>query len=353
MSSERIFVSHSHKDEEITQRVVEDSHRAGAEVWVDVAGLSHGNFMQHIDEALARCAWMVLVLTPSAIASQYVADEVYSALHRIKQGHMRDVIPILAAPCAPGAIPPQWDVLQRYDATRDYAAAIAGVLRAIGLPSAADESGPTAPSHSEETLASLLAQGDTHVAQKEWAQATISYQRATKLDATSFLAWANFGRTLDEMKRYAEGLIACNRALALDDQKQWVWHNKGVALHCLKRYEEALAAYDKALALDPKYVASWSSKGSCLSDLGKHEEALAVYEQALTLDPNYSFAWNSKGWTLHSIKHDEEALDAYECALAADPKYAQAWTNKATSLRALGRESEAIEADRHAKELEG
>ena len=51
---------------------------------------------------------------------------------------------MLAAPCAPGSIPPQWDVLQRYDATHDYADALAGVLRAVGLtPTAASTPSPT------------------------------------------------------------------------------------------------------------------------------------------------------------------------------------------------------------------
>lgn len=134
MTQPRIFVSHSHKDEDFTQRLVDDLHEAGAEVWVDVAGITHGNFMQRIDEALEHCDWLVLVLTPNALASQYVKDEVYAALHRVKQGYMRDVIPMLAAPCAPGTIPAQWDLLHRYDATQDYAAALAGVLRAVGLP---------------------------------------------------------------------------------------------------------------------------------------------------------------------------------------------------------------------------
>ena len=134
----RLFVSHSHKDDVFTQRLVSDLHAAGAEVWVDVAGIRHGNFMQRIDEALQRCDWMVLVLTPSAIASRYVEEEVYTALHRVKQGYMRAVIPMLATSCVPGSIPPQWDVLQRYDATHSYPTALARLLIALGLAQQSD-----------------------------------------------------------------------------------------------------------------------------------------------------------------------------------------------------------------------
>lgn len=133
VSQPRIFVSHSHKDDHFTQRLVDDLHAAGAQVWVDKVGITNGNFMQRIDEALQQCDWMVLVLTPDAIASKYVQNEVYTALHRVQQGYMRDVIPLLAAPCAPGSIPPQWDVLHRYDATRDFDGALGGLMRALQL----------------------------------------------------------------------------------------------------------------------------------------------------------------------------------------------------------------------------
>ena len=122
----RIFVSHGHKDDEFTQLLVDDLHRAGAVVWVDVAGITHGNFMQRTDEALTHYGWLVLLLTDNALASPYVKDEVCAALHWVKQGYMYDVVPVLSAPCTPGTIPPQWDVLQRHDAIQGYAAALAG-----------------------------------------------------------------------------------------------------------------------------------------------------------------------------------------------------------------------------------
>jgi hypothetical protein len=137
MADPRIFVSYSHQDTPFAERLVGDLQKAGAQVWYDVSGIDYGNFMRRLDQALTQCEWMVLVLTPSAIASEYVNEEVYTALQRVKQGHMRAVIPVLAAPCEAGSIPPQWDVIQRYDATVDYTNALARLLRAIGLESKA------------------------------------------------------------------------------------------------------------------------------------------------------------------------------------------------------------------------
>lgn len=134
----RIFVSHSHCDDAITTRLVEDLRRAGADVWVDMTGMDPGNFMQRISQALDTHEWMVLILTPAAIASQYVQTEVFTVLHRVQQGTMRAVIPVLAVPCASGSIPALWDALHRFDATRNYTDALAGVLQAIGLATPRD-----------------------------------------------------------------------------------------------------------------------------------------------------------------------------------------------------------------------
>lgn len=159
----RVFVSHSHKDDAFTQRLVDDLTAAGASVWVDKQGIRHGNFMQEIDKALASCDWMVLVLTPNAIASPYVKDEVYTALHRVKQGYMRAVIPILATACVPSSIPPQWDVLHRYDGTRDYDSAVAGIIRAIGLHHA---KAPRGGAGYTSPTSQLAASASPHTAQR-------------------------------------------------------------------------------------------------------------------------------------------------------------------------------------------
>lgn len=133
MAAPKVFVTYTRKDREITERLVDDLQQAGAELWMDVDAIRSGNFVQAIDKALVQCDWLLLVLSPNAIASDYVPEETYTALHRVKQGYMKGVIPVLVASCIPGSIPPQWDVLQRYDASQDYAAALAGVVGGVGL----------------------------------------------------------------------------------------------------------------------------------------------------------------------------------------------------------------------------
>lgn len=129
----RVFVSHSHKDDEFTLRLVGDLRASGADVWVDTAEIRYDDFLRKINEGLSGRQWLVLVMTPDALTSRYVQMEVNAALHQVIEGRMRAVIPVLAKPCALADIPITWAPLHRYDATRDYAAGLAGLRQAMGL----------------------------------------------------------------------------------------------------------------------------------------------------------------------------------------------------------------------------
>ena len=169
MAQTRIFVSHSPIDESVTGRLVDDLRRAGADPWAyqaDVinADLIDADVKRHIDEILdetldeirTHSDWLVLVQSPNAIASPQVRAEVDEALLRVNQGSMRGVIPFLVVPCAPGTIPPQWDALRRYDATHNYASALAGLLLQLGL--APDAQFPSVSREHDDDHSSIASQ---------------------------------------------------------------------------------------------------------------------------------------------------------------------------------------------------
>jgi hypothetical protein len=72
-------------------------------------------------------------MTPEALRSRWVREEVNSALNQVRRGRMHAVIPVVAMPVDEDEVPPLWAALQRYDATVDYDRALAGLCRAIGL----------------------------------------------------------------------------------------------------------------------------------------------------------------------------------------------------------------------------
>jgi hypothetical protein len=131
----RVFVSHHHSPEEdaFTARLVADLEAAGADVWVDTEGITSDDFVQKISEGLAGRQWLVLVMTPGAIASPWVRREVNAALSEVTARRMLGVIPFVMNPCREEDIPVIWRPLHRYNATNGYVTARDGLLQAIGL----------------------------------------------------------------------------------------------------------------------------------------------------------------------------------------------------------------------------
>jgi hypothetical protein len=133
----RVFVSHhrSPTEDAFTNRLVADLQTAGADVWLDTERIPSGDFVSKINEGLAGRQWLVLVMTPDAIKSTWVRAEVNAAISQVNAGRMLGVIPVVAMACDESDIPLLWANLQRYDATRDYQAAVAGLLHAFGVTS--------------------------------------------------------------------------------------------------------------------------------------------------------------------------------------------------------------------------
>jgi formylglycine-generating enzyme required for sulfatase activity len=131
----RVFVSHHHSPDEdrFTAQLVRDLQAAGADVWVDDQGITSDDFVQKISEGLAGRQWLVLVMTPAALASPWVRREVNAALNEQTANRMQGVLPLVLQSCAEQEIPMLWRPLHRYDATQDASATIARLLGALGL----------------------------------------------------------------------------------------------------------------------------------------------------------------------------------------------------------------------------
>jgi hypothetical protein len=140
-------VSHHHSPEEdaFTARLVTDLEAAGADVWVDTSGITSDDFIKRINEGMEGRHWLVLVMTPTALASPWVQREVNVALNEVTAQRMRGVLPLVTLPCRERDIPLLWRTLHRYDATRDYASALRRVVEELGLGTPAIPPVPISP----------------------------------------------------------------------------------------------------------------------------------------------------------------------------------------------------------------
>jgi hypothetical protein len=130
----RVFLSHATEDNDFTRRLERDLRASRVEVWVDFNEVKADDFYEHINVGLWKSNWLVLVVTPMALAPNktVIRREVNTAMGMTDTGEMRGITAVVAKPFDIHTMPPLWRNLHRYDATQNYKAALQGLLRALG-----------------------------------------------------------------------------------------------------------------------------------------------------------------------------------------------------------------------------
>lgn len=76
-----VFLSHSAKDRRFLKRLAAVLRSHGLSVWFSEHGVrGAAQWHDEIGAALARCDWMIVILSPAAIASRWVKREVTHAI---------------------------------------------------------------------------------------------------------------------------------------------------------------------------------------------------------------------------------------------------------------------------------
>ena len=149
---QRIFLSHSSKDHEFCVRLVDDLRRILGDddaVWYDAHGGLHGGdaWWHKIEHELNTRTTFIVVLSPDAVASAWVNDEIDIAWrrknHADSASRMR-LIPLLLRPCA---IRPSLESLQivSFQPPKAYETALQDLLTALTLPSQSAGGQKTSP----------------------------------------------------------------------------------------------------------------------------------------------------------------------------------------------------------------
>ena len=93
----KIFLSHTRDDDADTRRVGEFLEEVGFKVWIDHR-LGAGNFREEIARHLDTSDWLVIILSPSALVSVGVREEVEYVLDLMKRQKIQ-MIPFLIKEC--------------------------------------------------------------------------------------------------------------------------------------------------------------------------------------------------------------------------------------------------------------
>ena len=133
----RIFLSHSHKDNEFCKRLAQSLYSAldndVASVWYDVEGINGGDawWNKAVQELTSRNIFLV-VLSPDAVASKWVTDEIAIAWKQKNDAATgKRIIPVVYKPCK---VPSDLETLQvvSFLPPKPFNVAFGELLRAIG-----------------------------------------------------------------------------------------------------------------------------------------------------------------------------------------------------------------------------
>ncbi|MFI5273174.1 MAG: tetratricopeptide repeat protein [Ktedonobacterales bacterium] len=132
----RVFISHSTRDNDFGLRLAADLRGAlGGEesaVWLDASGGLHGGdiWLDQIAAELTSREVFLIILSPAALASAWVRDELRMAWKQRNSASNKVIIPVLAEPCA---VPEYLATIQfiSFVPPRPYEEAFGEVLAAV------------------------------------------------------------------------------------------------------------------------------------------------------------------------------------------------------------------------------
>jgi hypothetical protein len=140
MSVEEVkyFLSYTRQDSAFVLKLATELREAGVNLWLDQLDIVGGQrWDRAVQTALETCQGMIAVLSPQALASNNVLDEVSYALDEEKV-----VIPILWRSCA---IPVRLRRIHYIDFTVDYNTGFSQLLKALQSEQAQETTAPPAP----------------------------------------------------------------------------------------------------------------------------------------------------------------------------------------------------------------
>ncbi|HEV7921695.1 MAG TPA: toll/interleukin-1 receptor domain-containing protein [Thermoanaerobaculia bacterium] len=127
-----VFLSHSHWDHPFTQKLAKTLREHGIACWYaekDIRGAEQWH--REIGDALQRCDWFLVVLTPEAVDSTWVERELIYALR--KERYNGRVIPLLRKDCDYENLSWTLPALQIIDVRKKYGDALRELLRIWGI----------------------------------------------------------------------------------------------------------------------------------------------------------------------------------------------------------------------------
>ncbi|MFH0843718.1 MAG: toll/interleukin-1 receptor domain-containing protein [Bacteroidota bacterium] len=130
MKQNNVFISHSSKDKEFVDRLVNDLAKVGVPVWYDKFDIRLGESIPgKINEGISNSKYFLIVLSNNAINSRWVNEELNAALIKQINSNGTFIIPILLEDCS---VPPLLNHRSFADFRTEYGSGLNTILMFFG-----------------------------------------------------------------------------------------------------------------------------------------------------------------------------------------------------------------------------
>jgi len=127
-----LFFSYARADAEFALKLAKSLRSAGANLWIDQLDIQAGDHWDRaVEQALMNAESILVILSPTAVDSKNVMDEVSFALDKNKR-----IVPVLYQACT---IPFRLRRLQHVDFTADFSQGLERLLGDLGLKRSSEE----------------------------------------------------------------------------------------------------------------------------------------------------------------------------------------------------------------------
>jgi hypothetical protein len=98
--SPSVFISHCHSDKRFAKKLAKDLLNIGVRVWIDEAEIKLGDsLIKKIQEGIDQVDYLVVVLSPESVSSEWVSREIDIAMNQEINGRRVKVLPLLYKTC--------------------------------------------------------------------------------------------------------------------------------------------------------------------------------------------------------------------------------------------------------------
>ena len=382
----KTFFSYAHQDSEFVLRLVNDLRAGGADVWLDQLDIAAGQrWDTEIGKALRSCSRHVIILSPDAVESPNVMDELNYALE-----HKKHIIPLLYRDCE---IPYRLGRVQHIDFRADYPAALRNLSEVLSsnvrpAPVPLGNIVATAPRLPAQVTAVSGAaikpargpeapgQGTASTAQQRGSQSVLPPPSLPRAGTRKY--WLGAGAlvvlalviariaSMDDRHRPENGQVnstisptpirnssPATSATSEGPMQANSLFNLGKDYYQKKQYDKAIDALTQAIQLEPNGGDAFRWRGKAYAANGDKDSAVRDFTRALSLNSKDEFAYEDRCEALHGIGQYDQAIQDCNEALKLNPRDELAYHTRAMVYESQGDYDRAIQDYNQAIKLDG